>query len=451
VKSTDKAREDEFAEGAPRHPTIFLSSEYETDIRLQMGRAHYSYRLVADRFIHLFRHHGYPVFTVERPEKFKTLRDLRSAFGGHVRAPIHISFRSTENIRPMPAARNVSHFAWEFDLLKDRELASGPITANQKHMLSLAQEVWVPSSHTRETLLRYGLDRTFVVPTPVCGSDPPKRLSKRAALAAIGSVPAAPLIGTTLDHDISSALLSPFVDGLGNHRAIERCLDGAGKIFLTICNPGDMRKNLLNMLDGFSLAEDGRNQDLLIVKLIVPSDSSALNTMLAGYLARRFSGPSTINRPNTLFILEYLAADQLAALYSLSDFYLSASHCEGFNLPLLEAIVHGCVPLSTCNTAMRDYIDNANSIMIRERKVYGLLRGMASDVTGASQFVSVASRFDVAAAVLRASEMSAEECARKAASGREDILERYCESAVMREVEARLNGLVAPQDSRHAV
>ena len=424
-------------------PRIFVSSEIKGDFRAQLGTAHYSYRLVAERFCDAFRRRGYQPALVDMPEKFKRPVDLRLGFGDGPGTPVHIAFRSTENLRPMRAAAvNICHFAWEFDVLKDRELISGPITANQKHMLSLMDEIWVPCSYTRDTLLRYGLDRVEVVPTPVCGNELPERLSKAEALAAIGHVAAAPLAYSNgLSRPLNAEMVAAAIDSLGNFPAVGAWLEGRGRIFLTVCNPHDLRKNLPNLIDGFLYAAGP--DDLLLVKFVVSGGGTFLDDDLFEHLAKRYRGPIAMYAPNVLVISEYLDERQMSALYSMADFYLSGSHCEGFNLPLLEAMGCGALPVTTRNTAMCDYIDEKNAIVIAERGFPGPVPGMTSDAAGISAVISVADRFDIARAVRMAQQMAPDAYAAMASRGRPLVMERYSEAAVMGLAEARLGALRA--------
>src|ERR1700704_519121 len=107
---------------------LYYSTEMKGDIRRQMGTAHYSYRFTASRFTTAFRDHGYRPILVDMPEKYKRIADIEGTFGVCDGKPLHIVFRSTENIRLLANALNVCHFVWEFETLKDRELISKPIT-----------------------------------------------------------------------------------------------------------------------------------------------------------------------------------------------------------------------------------------------------------------------------------------------------------------------------------
>ena len=74
-------------------------------------------------------------------------------------------------------------------------------------------------------------------------------------------------------------------------------------------------------------------------------------------MANKFANGTTIESDRIAFFNAFLSEAQMTALYSLADFYLCTSVAEGQNLPLLEAMAHGTVPVTTANTAMLDYID----------------------------------------------------------------------------------------------
>ena len=51
-------------------------------------------------------------------------------------------------------------------------------------------------------------------------------------------------------------------------------------------------------------------------------------------------------------------------LYRFASAYLCTSLAEGQNLPLMEAMSHGVVPITTQHTAMLDFIDDQNALVI---------------------------------------------------------------------------------------
>jgi glycosyltransferase involved in cell wall biosynthesis len=248
---------------------------------------------------------------------------------------------------------------------------------------------------------------------------------------------------------LNGSLVSSSIGSLRNHPVVERWLDGQSRIFLTVCNPNDLRKNLLNLIDGFTMANDTIRPDLLVIKLAVPIGAEFLESSLFDHMLPRYGGPVALYEPNVVFISDFLSDREMRALYSLADYYLCASHCEGFNLPLLEAMAHGTVPISTRNTAMLDYIEEGRAIVISERSYPGLVPGLASDESGVSTLVSVASRRDVAIAVKSASGLSPEKYDAIAAANRDTVARLYSESTVMRIVDKRLNALMAAEKDLH--
>jgi glycosyltransferase involved in cell wall biosynthesis len=56
--------------------------------------------------------------------------------------------------------------------------------------------------------------------------------------------------------------------------------------------------------------------------------------------------------------------EELTALYSIASYYVCTSYCEGQNLPLLEAMSQGAIPISPRHTAMADYINDDNAIVL---------------------------------------------------------------------------------------
>ena len=408
--------------------TILVSSERKAEIRRQVGSAHYPYAPVERRFAEVFRRLGFSVETIAEPQQLKD---------GAPR--VHVAFRSSENLRLVSGAFNVCQFGWEFDVLQDRSLPSEPILHNQVHMLGLFDEIWAPSTYTQQVLRAHGLSQAQLMPTPVCEADPKPRLASQAILDLIGDAPLTALgISTELTPIENQRLASRGTVALKHHPAIlDRLGGGDGRLYLTVCNPHDQRKNLLSVIDGFRMTK--QPGDLLLIKLIITNDGDLEGAQDIHFRPLFQGAPGAIADPDVVFLNHYLDWPQMEALYSLADVYLSATHCEGLNMPLLEAMAFGVAPVATRVTAMTDYLTPENAVEISTTRYAGFLPGMAADVARRPYEVDVASRSDIARAIATTRALGSAELAQLGAAARRTVAELYSFEAVARRVGERLS------------
>ena len=408
----------------------------EAETRKSLGKEHYSYGFVANRFKKAFERTGLPVEYVGSPHALKHPYAVRAVFGVDPSEIVHLAFRSTANLRPLAGAHNICHFAWEFSVLKDVTAATEPITLNQVHMLGLMDEIWVPSRYTRDVLVSYGLKNVAIVPTPMCDAELPARMTSQAAFDLLGSVPVVPLIWSTGQPPKENlANMGMALRSLRKLPVLAAKQEGrSGRVFLTVCNPHDLRKNLFSMIEGFQLATGDSAADLFIIKCIVPNIDVFSRSALFYGLGRQFRGPGAFQDERIVFVVDYLSQAEMTALYSLADFYVCASHCEGFNMPLLEAMALGMVPITTTNTAMADYIDPTVAVIIDEKIYPSPVPEMAADSTGRTYPLSVASRFDVARAIRKAAGLSQAEWLRISNAARHRVHQQYSEKQIMQAI-----------------
>ena len=426
-----------------KRPLIAYSSERREGMRTQIGTANYSYVFIEDALVDLMKREGYRTRYVLQPETFKTERAFEDLLGAAPEQVVHIAFRSTENIRPMRGARNICHFAWEFEVMKDRGLATDSVLANQVQMLGLMDEVWVGCAFTRDVLARYGLTRTHIVPAPIIGADLPRRASFAEAvepLATFACVPLTYIGGLTREENV--AAVAARIMPLADHVLVQRRLRGeTGRIFLSVVSPGDRRKNILNMIDGFQLATDRSPEDVLIVKLSVPNKKDFLYGGLYDSFSPLCLSQMSKSDPNVIFLMDYFTAGEMDALFNMADFYVSASHCEGYNLPLLQAMAYGAIPVSTLNTAMLDYLDGDNAIVIKEKTTLSPVERMAGDVANMPYALGFASRFDIGRAIAAARTTSPDAIDRLSAAARRTVRTRYGAKQVADLIAGRLASL----------
>jgi len=238
-------------------------------------------------------------------------------------------------------------------------------------MLGLFEEIWVPCRYAAEVVGGYTDRPVRVVPSPILDAEShPRRKTTGAAprqtglaqLARIDWVPLA--IFARLQGSFNS-------HGLARRRRLRDILPSdvpgrPAKIFLSVFNPHDGRKQILPMLQGFLEFARTEPEAVLLLKTTSPDDTNG--TINQRLLERQVFSADTQALPlvsERVWITNAALTDaELDALYSLATFYLCTPYCEGQNLPVLEAMARGVVPVSPCHTAMADYLDDDNAIII---------------------------------------------------------------------------------------
>ncbi len=131
-------------------------------------------------------------------------------------------------------------------------------------------------------------------------------------------------------------------------------LEVSGVVYTAILNPFDARKNWQDLLSGFLLALQDRDDAMLVVKLVVSAEweAEALADILAFY-----RGTGLSHRCKLAFVTAYLSEEQLRELTRASTYYLNTSRAEGSCLPLQSFMAAGRPSLAPPHTGMADSID----------------------------------------------------------------------------------------------
>ena len=341
--------------------------------RVPLGAAHYSYGAVADKFVAALKKVNVPVREVARPEIYPLLKP-------GARKPLHICFKPYEEIRLLHGAINVAHVAWEFAKLPHR--GDWPLGDPRRlspfsdylHMLKIPDHVWVGCEYTKNVFLKYGVTNVEVVPAPIQTPIPLERgFSEVRTLArSIAQHRISDLDVVRLDGRVTQRPAPALIDQ--NRVKLAQVLKDSKSVFVTVANPGDLRKNLPAIIDGFSLAAQRKPGLALIFKATIESSIESVRTIISETLPKRYGEQEKtfgdISPTGVYILAERLSDDDLVALQASSDFYLSAAFAEGQNLPLQEAMSVGTVPIAPANTAMADYIfpDNAIVVPFRMRR-----------------------------------------------------------------------------------
>ncbi len=389
----------------------------------RLGTPHYSYRFAEQSFLKCLS-------TMDVAAHFVAMPEYYSAPISYLDLPtykerlIHLIFRSTEDIRIIKNGYNIVCYAWEFPYIKDTtEVGEHPFL-NQKRMLSLCEEIWVPCGYTESVLVAHGLTNVHRIPAAITAPQQTK-LPRADILMRLGHIGTKPFMvnflgsGSTGRGDGSVPLFA----ALTARPAASR------KVFLSIFNPEDFRKNLDALVRGFDyfLQRSGRD-DVLLIKAVTSVDRFNVEQVVRDVMLNKLAPGSAIENENILVFNDLLSNDEMTWLYDLADFYLCTSLAEGQNLPLQEAMIRGVVPVTTLNTAMLDYVDRNNSVVIATERCWNSCEHLAGNIAGKPYEVELCSAKQVASALDAAVSLSQPVYARMSAAARARIEENYtCE------------------------
>jgi glycosyltransferase involved in cell wall biosynthesis len=361
---------------------------------------------------------------------------------------VHDAFKPYEEFRMLKGAVNVAHVAWEFDKVPNfSELPyDHPRRDNMLndyvHVLGMASEIWVGCEYTKAVFASHGLQRVQVLPAPI---DTSRREDDDAPGAGLYKIGCLEFTRRAMTACIDSTG-APQLDNSTMFRA-DDCRAAGGRVFFSVFNPGDPRKNVAALFLGFQeyLRRTGRN-DLLIVKLVLDGSPQSLRNALSRYMPKFFDYAgipiSFIDCANILLVPSLLSAEELSGLYRAADFYICTSAAEGQGLPVQEAMAAGLVPISSAETAMADYIKPDHAIVLQTKSA-----AIPLQVTQAYGLWGVNWRLpdhhEVVRALQQAAEMPQDEYARRSRAARGFIHREYGFDAIRHKFLARMKELAA--------
>ena len=349
-------------------PVPAISEDSGDRLAKAIGKSDYSYGFAMRGFVRALEKLQYNFTILSNPEFVSDIRDRSDA-----KTNIHIGFYPPERIRLLKGAYNINCFAWEFDRLRaPGEVLSYHAFSDQATMLNMADEVWVPSNHGAAAVAKSVTKPVYAVPAPVLGD---LRSSAREKIFETGRVQhlAQKIRHVSWEPLAVFARLQQSMNNESDKRVsslptILKNISSYKKplVFVTILNVHDFRKQLYPMLQGFLEFRDVYPEALLLIKMTTPDRGKMpINSFLlmdqvlnAGELPRPLVSDHVWITDNTL------SRDEMNDLYDIGAFYVCTSHAEGQNLPILEAMGRGMVPISVDNTAMADYITPETSVII---------------------------------------------------------------------------------------
>lgn len=360
------------AEGEQAPLRVFLSAAAkpvnETDRSAAsegLGRSDYSYSFAMRGFMAALDEMEVDYTVIQRPEAVADIRERSDAA-----INIHLGFYPPEHIRVLKGAYNINCFAWEFDRLRSRdEIPSDHAFADQTQTLSIADEIWVPSEHGAAAVRESVNKPVQRAPSPVLTNlvkrardrAPTSREVDRAArdLGAVNWVPLAilPLVKETVEEAAQSRgrTLQAIVADIATP-----------KLYVSVLNVHDYRKQMEPMITGFLRFAEKNPDAILLLKLSTPFRGRRLANRIL--LEDQIFNPGRMVHPlvsERIWLTDdVLTRDEMNRFYDAASFYVCTSYAEGQNLPLIEAMARGVVPVSVDHTAMHDYISDNDAVVV---------------------------------------------------------------------------------------
>lgn len=353
-------------------PSRSIREDSKSEASQGLGQADYSYAFAMKGFIEALEALEMDFAVISNPEFISDIRERSDAA-----INIHLGFYPPERLRLLKGAYNIDCFAWEFDRLRSpAELTTYHAFADQATMLDRVDEVWTPSSHGAEAVRQSTRRPVHFVPSPVIsglakrprpGLIGPREVEKAArGLVEVRWEPLSilPRIQETMDYAARSRRASlPAIIGM-------RALEEPPKIFLSVFNVHDFRKQIEPLISGFQRFAEQDESAILLLKVTTPhrDNESAHSHVMKDQIhnAARLIPPIVSDR--IWLTHDVLTREELVRLYDLASFYVCTSYAEGQNLPLIEAMGRGAVPVSVMHTAMSDYITEDNAVVLETQR-----------------------------------------------------------------------------------
>ena len=411
------------------------------DLARRIGASDYSYGFAMRGFAEALTQIGLPCTEIRQPEGIADIR-LRSTAACN----IHLGFYPPEGLRLLKGAYNIACVAWEFDRLRlPAEVVDPHAFADQARMLALPDALWVPSRHGAAAIARSVATPIHTVPSPVAASlrdgaraGPPQPDRQRALAATLDAVSWQPLAILPRLQAAMNRTADLHRHGL-SHILATLPGDAPPAIFLTVLNVHDYRKQIRPMLLGFAEFGQSHPNALLLVKSSTPArgEQPIASLLLAEQIFDVGSRSRPIVNDRIWITDDVLTREELGRLYDIAGFYLCTAHAEGQNLPLLEAMGRGVVPVSVDHTAMADYIRPDNAIPIRSvRRPFDMRLSRRYGLYGLeTNFVETA---DVRAALAAAVAQSPADYAARALAAHATVRDDYGPATLLRALDAAI-------------
>jgi len=337
----------------PIHFMVSCGSNRDAAQASASGGNEYSYTFVLQAFLPVLERFGAVHVVSDPTEEVDALHEKYLA-GGEVSlflsfAPPH---RTTLGLR----CPTIPVIAWEFPTIPTA-VWEDDVRHDWRYVLrQTGRAITLSTFAARAVKAAMGADFPAVaIPTPVYDRWVGRRTRVRPMLAAPVSIEIAGFIVDTsgLTFEVGMAI-PPHPEPSEDTASV--MLEGV--VFTSVLSPKDGRKNWPDILTAFVMSFRDRPDATLVLKMI-GADASFWWWEFHDTLC---SLPAFACR--VVVLSGFLDDDRYSALLDASSWVVNASRAEGQCLPLLEFMCAGCPAIAPAHTAMIDYIDPSNALIL---------------------------------------------------------------------------------------
>jgi len=174
-----------------------------------------------------------------------------------------------------------------------------------------------------------------------------------------------------------------------------------GTRFLNVSELGP-RKNLLGLLRVWLRATSRRDDAVLVVKLGCHAPDLRARFTILLHMLERDSGKRFLEAAPVHYVYDLFSDEEMPRLYAAATHYISLSHGEGWDQPMMEAGASGLALIAPRHSAYTAYLDETIADLVPTREIPAVYNGdpdTAALFEGANWW---APDEDAAAAFLRA-------------------------------------------------
>ncbi len=132
-----------------------------------------------------------------------------------------------------------------------------------------------------------------------------------------------------------------------------------GIIYTSVFNPGDDRKNWLDMVKAFCSAFQKVEDATLVLKMTHHSLASFIGKL---HFLFQTMWPFQCR---IVAMQGYLDDAGYEKLISATSFYVNTARCEGLCLPLMEFMSCGKPAIAPCHTSLADYVESSSTLIVK--------------------------------------------------------------------------------------